>query len=153
MPAGMPKVEISFLIDADGILIVKAKELRSGIEQSIEVKPQYGLTDQAVEQMLFESISHAKEDMQQRALVEAQTEGKILADTTKVFIEKHKKHLFPEELSSTDKALHHLNEMIKSGSKDEVRAAIEVLNEITRPFAERMMDIKIKEALVNKQIT
>ena len=61
MPAGMPKVEVSFLINADGILSVTAKELRSGVEQSIEVKPQYGLTDAEVEQMLMDSITHAKE--------------------------------------------------------------------------------------------
>src|SRR4029079_15725752 len=69
MPSGLPKVEVSFLVNADGILVVKAKELRSGVEQSIEVKPQYGLTDKEVETMLLDSISHAKEDMQVRALV------------------------------------------------------------------------------------
>ncbi len=71
MPAGLPKVEVSFLVNADGILVVKAKELRSGIEQSIEVKPQYGLTDEEVEKMLLESITHAEDDMKVRALVEA----------------------------------------------------------------------------------
>ncbi|MFX7506917.1 Hsp70 family protein, partial [Acinetobacter baumannii] len=64
MPAGLPKVEVSFLINADGILAVSAKELRSGVEQSIEVKPQYGLTDAEVETMLLDSITHAKDDMQ-----------------------------------------------------------------------------------------
>ena len=75
MPAGLAKVEVSFLINADGILNVKAKELRSGIEQSIEVKPQYGLTDEEVEKMLMESIQHASEDIKIRALVEAKTEA------------------------------------------------------------------------------
>jgi molecular chaperone HscA len=78
MPAGMPKVEISFLINADGILVVNAKELRSGIEQSIEVKPQYGLTDEDVEKMLLDSMQHAKEDMDSRALTEAKTEAEPL---------------------------------------------------------------------------
>ncbi|MDE3254298.1 MAG: Fe-S protein assembly chaperone HscA, partial [Bacteroidota bacterium] len=80
MPAGLPKVEVSFLINADGILVVTAKELRSGVEQSIEVKPQYGLTDAEVEERLLDSITHAKEDMQTRALVEARTEGEQLLD-------------------------------------------------------------------------
>src|SRR5205085_4881073 len=78
MPTGLPKVEVSFLINADGILVVKAKELRSGIEQSIEVRPQYGLTDNEVEYMLLDSITHAKNDMQQRALVKARSKKKQL---------------------------------------------------------------------------
>ncbi len=71
MPAGLPKVEVAFLINADGILNVSAKELRSGVEQSIEVKPQYGITDEDVEKMLMESITHAKDDIAARALAEA----------------------------------------------------------------------------------
>ena len=94
MPAGFPKVEVSFLVNADGILVVKAKELRSGIEQSIEVKPQYGLTDAEVEKMLLDSITHAKDDMQIRALVEAQTEAKQIIDTTSQFITKNKNFLY-----------------------------------------------------------
>ncbi len=78
MPAGMAKVEVSFLINADGILAVRAKELRSGVEQSIEVKSQYGLTDAELEKMLLDSITHAKEDIASRALVEARTEGEQL---------------------------------------------------------------------------
>jgi molecular chaperone HscA len=68
MPAGFPKIEISFILNADGILKVKAKELRSGLEQSIDIKPQYGLTDDEVEKMLLESITHANEDMQTRGV-------------------------------------------------------------------------------------
>lgn len=88
MPAGLPKVEVSFLVNADGILVVKAKEIRSGVEQSIEVKPQYGLTDTEVERLLMDSITHAKEDMMTRALVEAQTEGQQLLEVTSQFILK-----------------------------------------------------------------
>src|SRR6476619_5127410 len=86
MPAGLPKVEVSFLINADGILTVSAKELRSGVEQSIEVKPQYGLTDAEVENMLLESITHAKDDISIRALTEARTEGEQLLKTTERFL-------------------------------------------------------------------
>src|ERR1700733_14908221 len=89
MPAGLPKVEISFLVNADGILVVTAKELRSGVEQSIEVKPQYGLTDAEVEKMLLDSITHAKEDIQTRALIEARTEAQQILATTKQFIQKN----------------------------------------------------------------
>ena len=88
MPAGFPKVEVSFLVNADGIMVVRAKELRSGVSQTIEVKPQYGLTDEEVEKMLLDSITNAKQDIQVRAIVEAQTEGNQLIDTTEKFIQK-----------------------------------------------------------------
>jgi molecular chaperone HscA len=152
MPAGLAKVEVSFLIDADGILIVKAKELRSGVEQSIEVKPQYGLTDEDVEKMLLASISHAKEDMQQRAFVEAQTEGNVLMETTKNFLLKNEDLLQPEEIVATNEALKKLEQLITSGNKDEIHQGIEQLNSISRPYAERVMDKAIAIALKNKPV-
>jgi molecular chaperone HscA len=152
MPAGLPKVEVSFLVNADGILVVKAKELRSGVEQSIEVKPQYGLTDAEVEQMLLDSITHAKEDMQIRALVEAQTEAKQIVDATGLFIEKNKEYLLDEEISITQNAISELQTLINSGTKDEIQGAIEKLNEISRPYAERLMNEAIGKAMKGKII-
>ena len=111
MPAGLPKVEVSFLVNADGILVVTAKELRSGIEQSIEVRPQYGLTDEEVEKMLMDSIAHAKEDMQTRALVEAQTEARQIIDTTSQFISKNKSFLTEQELAETRSAIQSLGDL------------------------------------------
>jgi len=105
MPAGLPKVEISFLINADGILLVKAKELRSGVEQTIEVKPQYGLTDEEVERMLLDSITHAKEDINIRALVEARTEAEQMISTTLNFITKNEGMLTKQELEQTNQAV------------------------------------------------
>jgi molecular chaperone HscA len=102
MPAGFPKVEVSFLINADGILVVKAKELRSGVEQSIEVTPQYGLTDEEVENMLMDSLQHAKEDMQQRAIVEARTEAKVMIDTVTSFLKKNPEIISNEEQQETE---------------------------------------------------
>ena len=96
MPAGLAKVEVSFLINADGILNIKAKELRSGVEQGIEVKPQYGLTDAEVEKMLAESIQYAKQDIQTRAIVEATTEAQHLIETTEKFISKNQSFLLSE---------------------------------------------------------
>lgn len=152
MPAGLPKVEVSFLVNADGILTVKAKELRSGVEQSIEVKPQYGLTDAEVEKMLMESITHAKEDIQTRALVEAQTEAQQLLDTTQQFIQRNTGFLTPEELTSTEAAMQELTRLRKKGTKDEIQAAVEHLNEISRPYAERLMDSAVAAALKDKTI-
>lgn len=152
MPAGLPKVEISFLINADGILVIKAKELRSGIEQGIEVKPQYGLNDEEVEKILLDSIHHAKDDMQQRALVEAQTEARILLNTTIAFLDKNKQLLTKEELESTEKAVQELESLTITSSSDKIHAVIEALNEISRPYAERIMDKAITTAMKGKKI-
>lgn len=152
MPAGIPKVEVSFLVNADGILVVTAKELRSGVQQSIEVKPQYGLTDEEVEKMLMDSLHHAKDDMQQRALVEAQTEGRILISTTRNFIEKNQGFLSETELQQTKDAVEILEKQIQEGNKDEIHQAIEALNDISRPYAERMMDEAISTAMKGKKI-
>jgi molecular chaperone HscA len=152
MPAGLPKVEVSFLVNADGILVVKAKELRSGIEQSIEVKPQYGLTDTEVEKMLLDSITHAREDMQTRALVEAQTEARQLIDSTTLFINKNAEYLLPEETSETRVAIDELQMLITSGTKDQIQTAIEKLNAVSKPYAERLMNEAISRAMKGKII-
>jgi len=152
MPAGLPKVEVSFTINADGILSVKAKELRSGVAQEIEVKPQYGLTSEEIEQMLRDSITHAQQDMQERALVEARTEGEQLLEVTEKFIAKHASDLTREEIQTTASALQALQLSLTMTDKNLIQAKSEELNEITRPFAERMMDASVKAALQGKQI-
>lgn len=152
MPTGLAKVEISFLINADGILNVKAKELRSGVEQSIEVKPQYGLTDAEVEKMLHDSITHAKDDIKVRALVEAITEGQQLVDTTEKFLSKNKELLSFEEIDQTTKAISDLINVLNSGKKDLIQQKTENLNEVSRPFAERVMNEAIKRSLKGKMI-
>lgn len=152
MPAGLPKVEVQFLIDADGILIVKAKELRSGVEQSIEVKPQYGLTDQEVEQMLLDSIAHAKDDMVTRALVEARTEGEQILDATEKFMTKNPDLLSKEEVLLTANAMQSLQLALTMDDKNLIHNKIEKLNEVTRPFAERAMDQAVGQALKGKTV-
>jgi molecular chaperone HscA len=97
MPAGLPKIEVTFMLDADGILKVSAKELRSGIEQTIDLKPQYGLTDEELENMLLDSLQNAKDDMNFRALKEATTEAEQLIYTTLRFIEKNENELMEVE--------------------------------------------------------
>ncbi|HEY1017878.1 MAG TPA: Fe-S protein assembly chaperone HscA [Sediminibacterium sp.] len=153
MPAGLPKVEVSFLINADGILVVKAKELRSGVEQEIEVKPQYGLTDEEVEHMLMDSLTHAKEDMQVRALVEARTEGEQILEVTEKFIGKNASLLSKEEITATAAAMQALQMALTMEDKNLIHTKIEELNEVTRPFAERAMDAAISGALKGKSIT
>ncbi len=152
MPAGLPKVEVSFFINADGILMVKAKELRSGTEQSIEVKPQYGLTDQEVEKMLLDSITHAKDDIKTRALVEAQTEAAQIIDVTQKFLQKNAAHLMEEEVNNTRAGIAALEAVLSSGDKDLIHQKIEALNEISKPYAERIMDLAIGVAMKGKKV-
>jgi molecular chaperone HscA len=140
MPAGIPKVEVSFLINADGILQVRAKELRSGIEQSIDIQPQYGLTDEEVERMLIESITHAKDDIATRALVEARTEGQQILETTERFIGKNVALLSATELTETAQAMQNLQLALTMEDKNLIQQKIEELNDLSRPYAERIMD-------------
>ena len=152
MPAGLPKVEVQFLIDADGILVVKAKELRSGIEQSIDVKPQFGLTDEEVESMLLDSIKHARDDMQIRALVEARTEAEQILDVTEKFIGKNQSLLTQQEILDTASAMQALQLALTLDDKNLIQTKIEELNEVSRPFAERAMDAAVSGALKGKTI-
>lgn len=152
MPAGMAKVEVSFLINADGILTVAAKELRSGVEQSIEVKPQYGLTDETVETMLMDSITHAKDDIAARAINEARTEGEQLLKTTERFLQKNANELINDELLQTANAMQALQLAITMEDKDLIHKKIEELNDISRPYAERIMDKAIAGAMKGKAI-
>ena len=152
MPAGLPKVEVGFLINADGILMVKARELRSGTEQGIEVTPQYGLTDSEVEKMLLDSITHARDDIAQRALVEARTEGEQLLSTTEKFITKNAQKLQPEELMDAANAMQALQLALTMEDKDLIQSKSEALNDISRPFAERIMDEAVSTALKGRVI-
>ena len=152
MPAGFPKVEVSFLINADGILTVRAKEMRSGVEQSIEVKPQYGLTDAEVERMLLESITHAGDDIKKRALTEARAEGELLLGQTEKFIAKNASLLTQEELLRTAEAMQSLQLSLTLEDKDLIQRQIEALNEISRPYAERAMDQAVSGALKGKSL-
>lgn len=152
MPAGLPKLEVSFFLNADGILVVKTREIRSGVEQSIEVKPQYGLTDAEVESMLQDSILHAKEDIATRALVEAKTEAFQMIETSINFIAKHKQYLAEDEIVRTTQAVDELRTIASSDNKDMIQTKIEELNTITRPFSERIMDLAVKTAMKGKKI-
>lgn len=152
MPAGLPKVEVGFLINADGILTVTAKELRSGVEQRIEVKPQYGLTDDQIEKMLMDSIAFAKDDIIQRALTEARTEGEQLLKTTESFLQKNSEQLSKDELLNTAAAMQALQLAITMEDKNLIQRKLEELNDISRPYAERIMDQAISKAMAGKKI-
>jgi molecular chaperone HscA len=152
MPAGLPKVDIQFILNADGILQVKATELRSGVAQTIDIQPQYGLTDEEVEARLLASLMHAKEDIQIRALVEATTEAEQMIQLTQNFLHKHQEHISPEEQSATQEGIESLELAITEKDKNKIMLATEQLNHITSPFAERVMDIAVASALNGKAV-
>jgi molecular chaperone HscA len=152
MPAGFPKVDINFLLNADGILKIQAIELRSGVKQEVEVKPTYGITDDQVEQMLMDSITHAKDDVNQRMLIEARTEGQQMVYQVERFIEKNGNYLSADELTATKEYIESLKNILATGEKDAILKKIDEVNEFTRPFAERLMDQAISHAMKGKTI-
>ncbi|ALI99527.1 molecular chaperone DnaK [Rufibacter tibetensis] len=152
MPAGFPKVDVNFILNADGILKVEAIELRSGVRQEVEVKPQYGLTDEQVEQMLMDSITHAREDVSTRMVIEARTTAEQMIYQVERFLEKNGEHLTQEEIDLTRQNVQHLKDVLPSGDKDTILKAVDVLEEQTSPFAERVMQISIKKAMTGKKI-
>jgi molecular chaperone HscA len=152
MPAGLPKIDVNFILNADGILKVEAIELRSGLKQQVEVKPQYGLTDDQVEKMLLDSVTHAREDVAARMVIEARTTAEQLLYQVDRFVQKNQAHLTPAEIELTAKKRANVTLVLDSGNKDAILKAVDELEETTRPFAERIMDISIKEAMTGKKI-
>ena len=152
MPAGFPKVDINFILNADGILKIQAIELRSGVKQEVEVKPAYGITDDLVEQMLMDSITHAKDDVSARMLIEAKTEAEQMVYTVETFLKKNGQLLNADEISETNIQLEALKAALSTGDKDLIHTKIDDLNNFTRPFAERVMDVAIATAMKGKSI-
>ncbi len=152
MPAGFPKVDINFRLNADGILRVEAMELRSGVKQEVEVKPSYGLTDEQVEKMLIDSIENAKDDVSRRMLIEARTEGEQMVYTVERFLGKNSEQVSEKEAIDTQKLIGSLKSALSSGNKDLIHKSIDELNEFTRPFAERLMNTAISSAMKGKAI-
>ena len=151
MPAGIPRVEVKFLIDANGILHVTAREQRSGKEAQIEVQPSYGLTDEQVESMILESFDAAEEDFRQRQVIEGRNE----ADTILAALDKGKRSPAWGQLSSAETKLiakleKALNEVKGGEDFQAIRGAIDELNRATTRLAELMMDSAVATALKGK---
>src|SRR6266436_3755465 len=153
MVAGLPRIEVKLLIDANGILHVSAKEARSGKEAEIEVKPTYGLTDEQVESMILSSFDHAEEDFRLRQIAEARVE----ADNILNALEKGKRNAAWQRLSNEER--HQIQqlekELIATQAVDDykkVRGAIDSLNKATTKLAEMMMDSAVSQALHGKEM-
>ena len=151
MVAGLPRIEVKFLIDANGILHVSAREQRSGQEAQIEVKPTYGLTDEQVETMILDSFDNAEQDITARQVIEARNE----AETILTAVEKGEKspvwqQLTFDEHAAIEAASHELKQAVRGGDYKIIRKGIEQLDHATRRFAEIMMDAAVTGALGGK---
>jgi len=151
MVAGLPRIEVKFLIDANGILHVSAREQRSGKEAEVEVKPTYGLTDEQVETMILDSFDNAEQDIQERQTIEAKNE----AETILTAVKKGKGHAAWQMLTSVEiekiaTEVSFLEAAVQSAEYKVIRAGIERLDKATRRFAELMMDNAVSGAIQGK---
>ncbi|MFH1262105.1 MAG: Fe-S protein assembly chaperone HscA [Pseudomonadota bacterium] len=145
--AGMARVEVTFLIDANGILKVNAKDLHTGNEQAVEVKPSYGLTDEAVEKMLEAALDHAEEDFKERLVVEARNQAETLLKATERSLKGETEGLSEVELQEIQDALVDLRLVLGKGTHTEIREKIDRLDRATRHLAEILMDRTLKIAI------
>ena len=158
MPAGMPRVQVQFQIDANGILSVTARELRTDIEQAIEVKPSYGLTDDEVERMLLESFEHAEADFAARLLIDARNEAETVIQATEKslrapeFVELAKTELTAGEHERIRSALADLKAVLNGPDREAIQQKTHALNEATQHLAEVMMNRSVHAALSGKNI-
>ncbi|NBV12456.1 MAG: Fe-S protein assembly chaperone HscA [Sphingobacteriia bacterium] len=152
MPAGIPKLEIRFLLDADGILKVEASELRSGVHQEISIVPKKGLSDEEVEKQLMDSITYAKQDMEDRKWIELREEAKQLVLHANRFLSQHEGLFEETEMKEMKKLIEDVNQSMEQKVPSELQTKIETLNQFSQPFAEKAMDSAIKNAITGKKI-
>ena len=158
MVAGLPRIEVRFQIDANGILSVAARELRTGIEQTIEVKPSYGLTDQEVERMLIESFEHAEADFEARLLIDARNEAEsVIHATEKVLRRPDFELIAAEQLEAgererIDAALAGLKAVMNGADRAAIQEQTHALNHATKHLAEVTMNRTVREALAGRNV-
>ena len=158
LPAGLPRVQVQFQIDANGILSVTATELRTNVEQTIEVKPSYGLTDEQVEQMLIDSFEHAEADVAARLLIDARNEAESVVTATEktlrspIFPAIAAEDLKPGEAQRIGAALAGLKTVLSSPDREAILQATKTLNEATQHLAEVVMNRSVREALAGKNV-
>ncbi|MBP7569969.1 MAG: Fe-S protein assembly chaperone HscA [Acidobacteria bacterium] len=158
MPAGLARLQVRFQIDANGILSVSARELRTGIEQAIEVKPSYGLSEEEVERMLLESFEHAEDDVEARLLIEARNEAESVVRATEKSLRNpdlqaaRDTDLAPGEIEAIESALADLRDALDTGDRAALELKTRVLNDVTRHLAEVLMNRSVRSALSGRSI-
>ena len=152
-PAGLPRIEVKFLIDANGILQVGAKDLRSGEQHSVEVQPSYGISDTEIERMLEESIEYAEQDFAERQVIEARTEAEsILTATAKALTNSQAQSLSAEERARIEASVGSLKESVAGSDYKLIRKRIDELNHATEHLAELLMSSAVSSALEGRKL-
>ena len=151
-PAGLPRIEVRFLIDANGILTVSARDVRTGHEHSIEVKPSYGLTDEQIQKMLLDSFEFAEEDLHKRQLVEARNEAAtVMRAAEKALSEQAQGLIDEDERLGIVRALDELRQAVGSENHQLIREKITALDEASHHLAEAIMDNAVLAALKDRK--
>ena len=152
-PAGLPRIEVRFLIDANGILQVAARDLRNGQQHSVEVQPSYGISDTEIERMLEESIEYAEQDFSERQVIEARTESEaILVATQKALAFPESTLLSTEERAAIDQSVATLKESVAGNDYKLIRKRIDELNQATTRLAELVMNGAVSTALEGRKL-
>ena len=153
LPAGVPRIEVTFLIDANGILNVTAQDVRTAQIQSIQVKPSYGLSDNEVERMIRESFQFAAEDLRARQLIEARTEADAILTATQKAMQQGQGLISTQETAAIRSSLAALEAARAQPDHKAIRARIAEVEKTTHHLAEVLMDHSLKEALENKKLS
>ncbi|MCA9473780.1 MAG: molecular chaperone DnaK [Nitrospirales bacterium] len=153
LPAAVPRVEVTFLIDANGMLHVTAKDIRTGEAQSVQVKPSHGLTDDEVEGMVRESFEFAAEDIRQRQVIEARTEADAILVATEKALMRGKSLIRDSEVKKIQQVLDELKSVKEVDDHRVIRSKISEVEKVTYHLAEVLMDATLKEALENKKLS
>ena len=153
LPPAVPRVEVTFLIDANGMLNVTAADIRTGESQTVQVKPSHGLTDDEVEGMIRESFQFAAQDIKARQAIEARTEADAILFATEKALKRGTALITLDEVQGIDKALDELRQAKGQDDHRVIREKIEDLEKVTHHLAEVLMDATLKEALENKKLS
>jgi molecular chaperone HscA len=152
MPAGIARLEVTFRVDADGLLAVTAKEITTGVEQKVEVKPSYGLADEEVEAMLLAALEHGEEDLASRRLIEERVEAERILAATRKALATDADLLEGDERARVEAAVADLAEAARSSRAALIHARVEELDHATHAWAGRRMDRAIAKAIAGKQV-
>ncbi len=152
LPAGLPKIEVECVVDANGILSVRALELRTGTKASVVVNPTFGLNDEQVEQMLLDSFENAEKDFEARFLVEARTEAELVIRATRKSLLKGAHLVDAEESAQIQRHLVELGDVMNLSDRKEIKIRTAALEAATEGLARKLLDSAVKEALVEKQL-
>jgi molecular chaperone DnaK (HSP70) len=152
LPAGVPRLEVMFLVDANGILSVTARDMRTSREHTVEVKPSYGLGEEELERMLEESIDFAEEDVRQRQVREARVDAETILRVTRAQLDAHAALLEAGEREGIARAAAALQEAAAGEDYLRVRDAYDALSQTSEPFARRIMDQALQETIVSRTL-